>query len=127
MELKNLKAASLSTLGRGIKDAFDLFNLHRLHTGIDHYGQVCVCVCVCVFVCECVCTCVAYLVTRSLCIPFNSYALSHTMHSHCHVQGRNPFYLEPAVVIALTDGGKLISPGNIETEVWWCTSCVEAS
>ena len=34
-----------------------------------------------------------------------------------HVQGRNPFYLEPAVVITLTDGGKLTNPTAIEQEV----------
>ncbi len=69
-ELKNLQATSLSTFGRGLKEAFDLLNIHRLHTSIDHYGL-----------------------------------------------GLNPFYLEPAVVIALTDGGRLNNPNNIENEV----------
>ncbi len=69
-ELKNLQATSLSTFGRGLKEAFDLLNIHRLHTSIDHYGL-----------------------------------------------GLNPFYLEPAIVIALTDGGRLNNPNNIESEV----------
>ena len=69
-ELKNLQATGLSSFGRGLKESFDLLNIHRLHTSIDHYGM-----------------------------------------------GRNPFYLEPAVVIALTDGGRLNNPNNIEKEV----------
>ena len=28
-----------------------------------------------------------------------------------YIQGRNPFYLEPAVIIALTDGGKYMRNG----------------
>ncbi len=49
-QLKTLEATGLSTFGRSLKEAFDLLNIHRLHTSIDHYGQVhlCVCVCVCV-------------------------------------------------------------------------------
>lgn len=44
-ELKNLEAIGLSSLGRSLKEAFDLLNIHRLHTSIDHYGQVtCSCV-----------------------------------------------------------------------------------
>lgn len=39
-----------------LQQTFDLLNVHRLHTGIDNYGQ-----------------------------------------------GRNPFFLEPAVVIVITD------------------------
>ena len=40
-ELKNLQASSLSTFGASLKEAFDLLNVRRLQTGIDHYGQVC--------------------------------------------------------------------------------------
>jgi hypothetical protein len=39
-ELKNLTATSLSTFSQSLKDSFDLLNVNRLHTGIDHYGQV---------------------------------------------------------------------------------------
>ena len=39
-ELKNLKAVSLTSFSRALKEAFDLLNVHRLHTGIDYYGQV---------------------------------------------------------------------------------------
>ena len=39
-QLKNLEATGLSTFGRSLKEAFDLLNVHRLHTSIDHYGQV---------------------------------------------------------------------------------------
>lgn len=39
-ELKNLQAAGLSTLGTSLKEAFDLLNLYRLHSGIDNYGMV---------------------------------------------------------------------------------------
>lgn len=39
-ELKNLEATGLSTFGQSLKEAFDLLNVHRLHTSIDHYGQV---------------------------------------------------------------------------------------
>ena len=45
-ELKNLEATGLSTFGQSLKEAFDILNIHRLHTSIDHYGQVhllCVC------------------------------------------------------------------------------------
>ena len=40
LELKNLRATSLSTFGCALKESFDLLNIHRLHTSIDHYGQV---------------------------------------------------------------------------------------
>ena len=39
-ELKNLQATGLSTLGSSLKEAFDLLNLYRLHSGIDNYGMV---------------------------------------------------------------------------------------
>lgn len=39
-ELKNLQATGLSTLGTSLKEAFDLLNLYRLHSGIDNYGMV---------------------------------------------------------------------------------------
>ena len=39
-ELKNLQANGLSTLGTSLKEAFDLLNLYRLHSGIDNYGMV---------------------------------------------------------------------------------------
>ena len=39
-ELKNLQACSLSTFGASLREAFDLLNVRRLQTGIDHYGQV---------------------------------------------------------------------------------------
>lgn len=39
-ELKNLQASGLSTLGTSLKEAFDLLNLYRLHSGIDNYGMV---------------------------------------------------------------------------------------
>lgn len=69
-QLKNLQATALSTFGKSLRESFDLLNIHRLHTSIDHYGQ-----------------------------------------------GRNPFFLEPAVVIALTDGGKLSDQLSVEDEV----------
>ena len=69
-QLKNLQATSLSSFGRSLRESFDLLNLHRLHTSIDHYGQ-----------------------------------------------GRNPFFLEPAVVIALTDGGRMSNSQSVEEEV----------
>lgn len=69
-ELKSLQATGLSSFGPSLKEAFDLLNVHRLHTSIDHYGQ-----------------------------------------------GRNPFYLEPAIVIALTDGGKPTNQGVVEQEL----------
>ena len=39
-ELRNLQATGLSTLGTALKEAFDLLNLYRLHSGIDNYGMV---------------------------------------------------------------------------------------
>eukprot|EP00731_Ephydatia_muelleri_P030070 Em0021g593a len=69
-ELKNLKAVSLTSFSRALKEAFDLLNVHRLHTGIDYYGQ-----------------------------------------------GRNPFFLEPAVVIAITDGGKAVNSSSTDNEL----------
>ena len=69
-QLKNLQATSLSTFGRSMREAFDLLNIHRLHTSIDHYGQ-----------------------------------------------GRIPFYMECAVIIAITDGGKLSQPHSVEQQV----------
>ncbi len=32
-------------------------------------------------------------------------------------QGRYPFYLEPAVIVAITDGGKLAYNGGVQEEV----------
>ena len=32
-------------------------------------------------------------------------------------QGRCPHYLEPAVIIVLTDGGKLTGPAGVQQEV----------
>ena len=32
-------------------------------------------------------------------------------------QGRHPFFLEPAVIVAITDGGKLAYNGGIHEEV----------
>ena len=39
-ELKTLEATSVSSFGWALKQSFDLLNTHRLHTSIDHYGQV---------------------------------------------------------------------------------------
>ena len=39
-ELKNLHAHGLSSFSRGLKEALDLLNVQRLHSGIDQYGQV---------------------------------------------------------------------------------------
>jgi integrator complex subunit 6 len=36
-------------------------------------------------------------------------------------QGRYPFYLEPAVIVAITDGGKLTLNGGIQEDV--CYTC----
>lgn len=33
------------------------------------------------------------------------------------LQGRNPFFLEPAIIIAITDGNKLTSSGGVQDEV----------
>ena len=33
------------------------------------------------------------------------------------LQGRNPFYVEPAMVICITDGSKLSGQGGIQDEV----------
>ncbi|KAK6309523.1 hypothetical protein J4Q44_G00194040 [Coregonus suidteri] len=41
MELRNLQAAGLTTIGQSLRTAFDLLNLNRLVSGIDNYGQVC--------------------------------------------------------------------------------------
>lgn len=69
-ELKNLQATGLSTLGTSLKEAFDLLNLYRLHSGIDNYGM-----------------------------------------------GRNPFFVEPAMVICITDGSKLSSQSGTQDEL----------
>ncbi|XP_078380426.1 integrator complex subunit 6-like isoform X2 [Oculina patagonica] len=69
-ELRNLQASGLSTLGTSLKEAFDLLNLYRLHSGIDNYGM-----------------------------------------------GRNPFYVEPSMVICITDGSKLSGQGGIQDEL----------
>ena len=34
------------------------------------------------------------------------------------LQGRCPHYLEPAVIIVLTDGGKLTGSSGVQQEVW---------
>ena len=39
-ELRNLQGTGISTLGTSLKEAFDLLNLYRLHSGIDTYGMV---------------------------------------------------------------------------------------
>ncbi len=39
-ELKSLHAHGVSMFSRGLKEALDLLNVQRLHTGIDQYGQV---------------------------------------------------------------------------------------
>uniref|UniRef100_A0A8C9TAX0 Integrator complex subunit 6 n=1 Tax=Scleropages formosus TaxID=113540 RepID=A0A8C9TAX0_SCLFO len=70
MELKNLQAVGLSTVGQALRTSFDLLNLNRLVSGIDNYGQ-----------------------------------------------GRNPFFLEPSVIIAITDGGKLTSSSGVQDEL----------
>lgn len=58
-ELKNLQACSLSTFGASLREAFDLLNVRRLQTGIDHYGQVQECVppslSLSPFICMCMC------------------------------------------------------------------------
>ena len=41
-------------------------------------------------------------------------------------QGRYPFYLEPAVIVAITDGGKLTLNGGIQEEVCYTWSVVVA-
>ena len=46
-ELKNLQALGVSVFGQSLKESLDLLNINRLHTGIDHYGQVHVQLCVC--------------------------------------------------------------------------------
>jgi hypothetical protein len=69
-ELKNLQACGLSTFGRSLKEALDLLNAHRLHTGIDNYGQ-----------------------------------------------GRNPFYLEPTVIVVITDGHCFTSEESVQDEI----------
>ena len=102
-ELKNLQACSLSTFGASLKEAFDLLNVRRLQTGIDHYGQVCVCVY----------TKLEYYYIMFVCVRSVCDVFSHT-------QGRNPFFLEPAVVIALTDGGKLTNSAAVDQEVCTC-------
>lgn len=33
-------------------------------------------------------------------------------------QGRHPFFLEPAVIVAITDGGKLAHNGGVQEEVF---------
>ncbi|XP_045062705.1 integrator complex subunit 6-like isoform X2 [Coregonus clupeaformis] len=70
MELRNLQAAGLTTIGQSLRTAFDLLNLNRLVSGIDNYGQ-----------------------------------------------GRNPFFLEPSIVVAITDGNKLTSSGGVQDEL----------
>ncbi|XP_062521913.1 integrator complex subunit 6-like [Corticium candelabrum] len=55
-ELKNMHVSGQQDMSVILQQTFDLLNVHRLHTGIDNYGQ-----------------------------------------------GRNPFFLEPAVVIVITD------------------------
>ena len=39
-ELKALQANGLSSFSVSIREAFKLLNIHRLHTGIENYGQV---------------------------------------------------------------------------------------
>ena len=40
------------------------------------------------------------------------------IHSlYCFSQGRNPFYVEPAMVICITDGSKLSSQSGVQDEV----------
>lgn len=70
MELRNLQATGLTSIGHSLRTSFDLLNLNRLVTGIDNYGQ-----------------------------------------------GRNPFFLEPAIIIAITDGNKLTSTGGVQDEL----------
>ncbi|KAA0715800.1 Integrator complex subunit 6 [Triplophysa tibetana] len=70
MELRNLQAVGLTTIGQSLRTAFDLLNLNRLVSGIDNYGQ-----------------------------------------------GRNPFFLEPAIIVAITDGSKLTSSSGVQDEL----------
>ena len=39
-ELKALQATGLSNFSVSVREAFKLLNIHRLHTGIENYGQV---------------------------------------------------------------------------------------
>ena len=39
-ELKALQANGLSSFSVSVREAFKLLNIHRLHTGIENYGQV---------------------------------------------------------------------------------------
>jgi hypothetical protein len=71
-ELKNMRVSGLQDMPSTLGQSFDLLNVHRLHTGIDNYGQ-----------------------------------------------GRNPFFLEPAVVIVIThkDSVPLSTEHNEELKV----------
>lgn len=47
-----------------------------------------------------------------LCLLFcNDYIVSSFL------QGRNPFFLEPAIIVAITDGSKLTSSSGVQDEV----------
>lgn len=86
-ELKASQATGLSSFSVSVREAFKLLNIHRLHTGIENYGQV--------------------------------YNLQLGMHYvyKIKIQGRNPFYLEPAVIISITDGHLMTNSDGTETEV----------
>ena len=43
--------------------------------------------------------------------------LSGIQNFNLLLQGRNPFYVEPAMVICITDGSKLSGQGGIQDEV----------
>lgn len=70
MELKNLEAAGMTTMGSALKAVFDTLNINRMQSGIDMYGQ-----------------------------------------------GRYPYYLEPAVIVVVTDGGKLTTLNTVQREL----------
>eukprot|EP00064_Thunnus_orientalis_P011622 superscaffoldBa00001693_g11653 len=87
-ELKNLQASGLTTLGHALRTAFDLLNLNRLVSGIDNYGQV-----------------------FDTNILFSSVICCHKR------KGCNPFFLEPSVIITITDGNKLTHSSGVPDEL----------
>ncbi|TMS17651.1 Integrator complex subunit 6 [Larimichthys crocea] len=108
-ELKNLQASGLTTLGHALRTAFDLLNLNRLVSGIDNYGQSPELVFV-----------VWNIKIKSRLVGVIGVTVDLDLIARCCCfpsRGRNPFFLEPSVIITITDGNKLTHSSGVPDEL----------
>jgi hypothetical protein len=83
-----MEAIDASRPGDALKSVFHTLNLLRLQYNMDTYGQVCAC--------ACIPSCQSMLIV---------------------VQGRTPWFVDPAVIIHLADGGLCVYPSEVSDQV----------